>query len=112
MYRIVHEEPLTLQHAGHLEPVLLWMLQRDPALRPTMPEEARRALEAIETASEDAAAESAETVPVRVPVPAAEAAPVAAESTSVASGSADTARRHRGRRRHVRRARAAATTAI
>ena len=83
MYRIVHEEIIPLQHAGHLEPVLLWMLQRDPALRPTMPE-ARRALEAIETASEDAAAESAETVPV--PVPAAEAAPVAAESPSVASG--------------------------
>ena len=65
MYRIVHEEMTPAQHAGPLEPVLLWMLNRDPALRPTMAQ-ARRALEAIETASEHA---SAETVPIDTAAP-------------------------------------------
>lgn len=47
LYRIVHEELIPPRHAGPLEPILLWMLERDPARRPTMPQ-VRRALEAIE----------------------------------------------------------------
>lgn len=57
MYRIVHEEIIPMRHAGTLEPVLLWMLQRDPALRPTMPQ-AQRALDAIENASQRSAGET------------------------------------------------------
>ncbi|HXR71807.1 serine/threonine-protein kinase, partial [Actinocrinis sp.] len=48
LYRIVHEDLIPARHAGPLEPVLLWMLNRDPDLRPTMPQ-AERALKAVET---------------------------------------------------------------
>ncbi|HZU56240.1 MAG TPA: serine/threonine-protein kinase [Actinocrinis sp.] len=53
LYRIIHEEIIPARHAGPLEPVLLWMLSRDPTLRPAMPH-AERALKALETAPEDA----------------------------------------------------------
>lgn len=52
LYRIIHEEIIPARHAGPLEPVLLWMLSRDPALRPAMPH-AERALKALESAPED-----------------------------------------------------------
>ncbi|MBS2964616.1 protein kinase [Actinocrinis puniceicyclus] len=48
LYRIVHEEIIPARRAGPLEPVLMWMLERDPALRPTMPQ-VQRALEQVET---------------------------------------------------------------
>ena len=50
LYRIVHEDLIPARHAGPLESVLLWMLNRDPNLRPTMPQ-AQRALRAVESAS-------------------------------------------------------------
>jgi hypothetical protein len=67
----VHEEIIPARHAGALEPVLLWMLERDPSLRPTMPQ-AERALRAVESGT-------AESVPEQVPadrtVPLADAPP-------------------------------------
>ena len=98
LYRIVHEDLIPARHAGPLEPVLLWMLNRDPDLRPTMPQ-AERALKALETGTaqppatralpiaaapppatqaepEPAAAEPADSVPA--PLPAA-SAPVSPE---------------------------------
>ncbi len=76
LYRIVHEEVIPMRRAGPLEPVLLWMLQRDPALRPTTPQ-AQRALEAIEAASERVRV--AETAPLQAgadALPTAPATPV------------------------------------
>jgi serine/threonine protein kinase len=56
LYRIVHEDIAPPRHAGPLAPILLWMLERDPALRPTMPQ-VQRALESIEGALDRSAAD-------------------------------------------------------
>lgn len=107
MYRIVHEEIIPAQHAGPLEPVLLWMLERDPARRPTMPQ-ARQALEAVENASQQAPAEPAKTVPVPAPVQAAAPPPPASlpPPPSAPAGTDDdnVAREQPERRRLTRRA--------
>ncbi|HEU5354070.1 MAG TPA: serine/threonine-protein kinase [Actinocrinis sp.] len=82
LYRIVHEDLIPARHAGPLEPVLLWMLNRDPDLRPTMPQ-AERALRAVETgAVETVAAQppAAPTVPLAAaPPPATRIEPAVAE---------------------------------
>lgn len=99
MYRIVHEQIIPLQNAGPLEPVLLWMLQRDPALRPTMPQ-ARRALEAIETGSDQDAAEAvpveaAATLPAATSVP--PTPPAGTEEETATSGAPDQPQQRRRR---------------
>ena len=48
LYRIVHEDIKPLRHVGPLTPILMWMLDREPDQRPTMPQ-VQRALEALET---------------------------------------------------------------
>ena len=91
LYRIVHEDLIPARHAGPLEPVLLWMLNRDPDLRPTMPQ-AERALRAVETGT--ARPPAARTLPIAAapPPPAAEAeadaeaAPAVAEPADSAPG--------------------------
>ncbi|HLK44178.1 MAG TPA: serine/threonine-protein kinase [Thermoleophilia bacterium] len=72
LYRIVHGDIPPPAHAGPLAPILLWMLERDPALRPT-PVQVERALESIESAQGVA---NTTAIPVDVaaaPVEAAEA---------------------------------------
>ena len=49
LYRIVHGDIPAPAHAGPLAPILLWMMERDPALRPTTVQ-VQRALESIESA--------------------------------------------------------------
>ena len=102
LYRIVHEGIIPARRSGALEPVLLWMLQRDPALRPTMPQ-ARRALEAVESASEQPSAEAvpvaASTQPPAPPSPPTAPAATGGDGDSVTRGARD-----RPRRRPTRRA--------
>ncbi|HEU5332245.1 MAG TPA: serine/threonine-protein kinase [Actinocrinis sp.] len=54
LYRIVHEDIATPSNAGPLTPILMWMLERDPDLRPTM-QQVQRALEEIENAPSEPA---------------------------------------------------------
>jgi tRNA A-37 threonylcarbamoyl transferase component Bud32 len=54
LYRIVHEDMFPVRNAGPLEPVLMWMLERDPDQRPTMAQ-VQRALEAVEAKEADGA---------------------------------------------------------
>ena len=49
LYRIVHEDIAPPVNAGPLLPILMWMLEREPDLRPTM-QQVQRALEEIENA--------------------------------------------------------------
>jgi serine/threonine protein kinase len=46
LYRVVHGEMTPPRNAGALSPVLMWMLERDPDHRPTMPQ-AQEALERV-----------------------------------------------------------------
>jgi len=81
LYRIVHEGITPPVHDGPLAAIVLWMLEREPDDRPTMPQ-IQRALEEIETAAaEPAAAEEEEEAEEEadVPVEPASAEPVQAE---------------------------------
>ena len=85
LYRIVHEDIIPPRNAGPLEPVLLWMLERDPELRPTLPQ-VQRALEAIEAANDEPAAEEVEVAtPATPPAPPADEPPSPAPSASVSA---------------------------
>ena len=88
LYRIVHEDLIPARHAGPLEPVLLWMLNRDPDLRPTMPQ-AQRALKAVETGTaQPPAAAPAHTVPLAAPPPATRTEPAAGAGVAEPADSA------------------------
>jgi len=77
LYRIAHEDITPPVNAGPLTPVLMWMLERDPDLRPTM-QQVQRALEETE---------SAQAEPATAPLPAESeqepTAPVAAAAADV-----------------------------
>jgi hypothetical protein len=71
LYQIVHEDFPPPRLAGPLAPVLLWMLDKDPDRRPTMPQ-VQRALETIEAslAEPEAGAEEPEDAADVIAMPA------------------------------------------
>lgn len=100
MYRIVHEQIIPLRNAGPLEPVLLWMLQRDPALRPTMTQ-ARRALEAIESGGGKDAAKAVPTEAAATSPPATSAPPAPPAGTEAGAATSGAPEQPRQRRRSL-----------
>ncbi|HEV3170932.1 MAG TPA: serine/threonine-protein kinase [Actinocrinis sp.] len=82
LYRIVHGDIPAPAHAGPLAPILLWMLERDPALRPT-PVQVERALESIES-TQGAAGTAAIPVEEAVALPEAADPPAAPPPVAVA----------------------------
>lgn len=76
LYRIVHEDITPPSNAGPLTPVLMWMLERDPDLRPTM-QQVQRALEENESAQAEPATAALPAEPEEEPT-----APVAAAAAA------------------------------
>jgi eukaryotic-like serine/threonine-protein kinase len=91
LYRIVHEDIKPLRHVGPLAPILMWMLEREPDQRPTMPQ-VQRTLEALETELTEPQAdetEAAETEADESDAAETEAAATEAEGNEAAEASAD-----------------------